>query len=175
MRYLKYTQVDSVTAIPVTIEPARNGPVPPAVTGLAFGFALESQYPTLTPIYYGTAPDASDIDIPGVLDELTEAEYQAAHDAEIEARADKLVPKSCTPAQGLMALYALKGITEDDILAAINSIEDPTLRYQAQIAYKKANIWERVSMSMQVVAQLMALTKPDLDELFTLAATYTNL
>lgn len=85
------------------------------------------------------------------------------------------VPQSVTPAQGLMALYTLKGITEDDILAAIDTIEDPALRYQALISYKKATVWERPSVSMQVVAGLLALTEPDQDELFTLAATYANL
>lgn len=85
------------------------------------------------------------------------------------------VPQSVTPAQGLMALYVLKGITEDDVLAAINSIEDPTLRYQAQIAYKKATSWDRGSVTMQTVAQLLALTQEDMDQLFTLAATYTNM
>lgn len=85
------------------------------------------------------------------------------------------VPQTVTPAQGLMALYALKGITEDDILAAIGTIEDATLRYQAQIAYKKATAWDRESESMAVVAQLLALTEADKDALFTLGATYTSL
>lgn len=85
------------------------------------------------------------------------------------------IPQSVTPAQGLMALYVLKGITEDDILVAIGTIEDATLRYQAQIAYKKATIWERESETMGVVAQLLALTESDKDELFTLGVAYTNL
>ncbi len=85
------------------------------------------------------------------------------------------IPQSVTPAQGLMALFMLKGITEDDILAAISTIEDATLRYQAQIAYKKATVWERVSVSWQAIADLMALSEAEQDELLTLAATYTNL
>lgn len=85
------------------------------------------------------------------------------------------IPQSVTPAQGLMALYKLKSITEDDILAAIGTIEDATLRYQALISYKKATVWERVSETMGVVAQLLELTETDKDELFTLGATYTNL
>lgn len=85
------------------------------------------------------------------------------------------VPQSVTPAQGLMALYMLKGITEDDVLAAIATIEDVVLRYQALISYKKATVSERASMTMQTLAGLLALTEPHLDELFTKAATYTNL
>lgn len=87
----------------------------------------------------------------------------------------KIVPSQVTPAQGLMALFVLKSITEDDILAAIASIDDATMRYQAQIAYSKAMTWERASQSMQTLAGLMSLTESDLDELFTVAATYTNL
>lgn len=85
------------------------------------------------------------------------------------------IAQSVTPAQGLMALYLLKSITEDDILAAIGTIEDAALRYQAQISYQKATAWERSSVTMQTLAGLLALTDPDLDELFTKAATYTNL
>lgn len=86
MRYLKYTYVDAVTGVPVTQEPVRNGPVPPAVDGLEFGFALESEYPTLTPTFFGTCPNEANTDLPGVLDELTEDEYQSAMDSEMEAR-----------------------------------------------------------------------------------------
>lgn len=86
MRYLKYTYVDAATGVPAAQEPARNGPVPPAVAGLEFTFALESGYPTLTPILFGTCPNEANTDLPGVLDELTEDEYQSALDSEIEAR-----------------------------------------------------------------------------------------
>ncbi|WP_278400412.1 DUF4376 domain-containing protein [Stutzerimonas kunmingensis] len=91
MRYLKYTYVDAVTGVPVTQEPARNGPVPPDVDGLGFGFALESQYPTLIPTLYGTCPDESVIDLPGVLAELSETEYQSALEAEMAARRQRLI------------------------------------------------------------------------------------
>lgn len=86
MRYLKYTYVDAVTGVPAAQEPARNGPMPPAVAGLEFTFALESGYPTLAPILFGTCPDEANTDLPGVLAELSEAEYQSALDSEMEAR-----------------------------------------------------------------------------------------
>lgn len=85
------------------------------------------------------------------------------------------IPQTVTPAQGLMALYVLHSITEADIHATINGIEDPVKRYQAMIALTRATAWERGSASMGAVAQLMALTEADLDAAFTLAATYTNL
>ncbi len=85
------------------------------------------------------------------------------------------VPDEVTPAQGLMALHALKGITEGDVLAAIDTIGDPALRYQAQIAYQKATRWQRASVTMQTVAALLSLTEQDMDDLFTLAATFDNI
>ena len=85
------------------------------------------------------------------------------------------VPQVVTPAQGLMALYENHAITEADIGAAIASIEDTAQRYQATIAFTRATSWERASVSMSAVAQLMQLTEADLDAAFTLAATYTNL
>lgn len=89
MRYLKYTYVDAITGVAITQTPASNGPKPPDVPGLAFGFALESQYPTLTPIFYGTCWAEARIDMPGVLGELTRAEYDAARAEEINAQITK--------------------------------------------------------------------------------------
>lgn len=80
-------------------------------------------------------------------------------------------PMSCTPAQGLVALFALKRITEGNILAAIESIPDDVLRYTAKIGYQRATSWERNSPTMQTMAQLLQLSESDLDELFTHAAS----
>ncbi|MBC7201947.1 MAG: hypothetical protein H5U29_00290 [Pusillimonas sp.] len=81
------------------------------------------------------------------------------------------VPTTATPAQGLMALYQLKGITEDDIEAAIAGITDPAERYTAQIAYRKTTVWEKDSPSMQSIGALLQLTEQDFIDLFTLAPT----
>lgn len=80
------------------------------------------------------------------------------------------VPQSCTPAQGLVALYAVKGITEDAIHAAIEQIPDPVQRYTAQIGFTRATTWERQSATMQAMAALLSLSEQDLDALFTFAA-----
>jgi hypothetical protein len=85
MHYLRYTYVDTVTGVPVSDAPATNGPRPP-VAGLVFGFALESQYPTTTPIFYGTAPDDADLAVPGVLETLSAAAYAASEASEQAAR-----------------------------------------------------------------------------------------
>lgn len=92
--YISYTYVDATTGIPVTVEVAKHGPVNPAIPDLVFGFALESQYPTEKPIFYGTCRDGVSGDTPGILKVLTEAEYQAARATEIniqvtQARAAK--------------------------------------------------------------------------------------
>ena len=78
-------------------------------------------------------------------------------------------PSACTPAQGLVALFALKNITEDNVLAAIGQIPDPVQQYTARIGYQRATVWERNSPTMQVMAQLLQLSAQDLDALFAYA------
>ena len=80
-----------------------------------------------------------------------------------------VVPTSCTPAQGLIALYALKGLTEQQILDAIAQIPDPVQKYTAQIGYSRAITWERESATMQAMAALLGLAEADLDALFAYA------
>lgn len=87
MQYLKYTTVDAVTGISVIDAPASNGPAEPSVVGLEFVFALESKWPTNSPVYYGTAPDDSSLEVVGVLGELTKAEFEADQSAEMAGRA----------------------------------------------------------------------------------------
>ena len=78
-------------------------------------------------------------------------------------------PTNCTPAQGLIALYAQKQLTEQDILDAIAQIADPVQRYTATIGYQRATTWEHGSATMQTMAQLLGLTEADLDALFAYA------
>lgn len=82
MRYLEYTYIDAVTGVSVLDAVAANGPTFPDVVGLEFVFALESVYPTPTPTFYGTCPSNSDINMPGVIAELTKADYAAALEKE---------------------------------------------------------------------------------------------
>lgn len=87
MQYLKCSQVDSVTGIAVSEStPATNGPALPFVAGIEYVFALESQYPTLTPVLYCTAPDEADSGVSGVLELLSQADFDAANSAELAAR-----------------------------------------------------------------------------------------
>ena len=80
-----------------------------------------------------------------------------------------LAPTSCTPAQGLIALYALKQLTEQVILNAIAQIPDPVQRYTATIGYQRATMWQRDSATITTMTQLLGLSEEDLDALFAYA------
>lgn len=84
---------------------------------------------------------------------------------------EKQVPQSCTPAQGLVALFVLKNITQDQLNAKIDAIEDPVLRYTTCVGFTRATEWRRASPSMSLMGEILSLTDYDLDELFTYAAT----
>ena len=79
--------------------------------------------------------------------------------------------QACSPAQGLVALFAIKQITEDDVNATIAAITDPVARYTTQIAFARATEWRRDSASIQQLAALLGLTEADLDALFEFAVT----
>jgi hypothetical protein len=93
--YICITEVDAVTKIPCTVEPQRTGPSMPAVKGWTHLWHDSSTWPVQTssngtylsaPKYYGTCDDDADTSIAGVLQVLTEEEYNAARAAEHEAR-----------------------------------------------------------------------------------------
>lgn len=87
MKYLKFTYVDAITGTPITEATASNGPKFPDVEGLEFSFALESQYTTNTPTFFGTCPDEAITMVPGVIDVLTEVDFLQAQTDEIANRA----------------------------------------------------------------------------------------
>lgn len=90
MKYLKFTYVDAVTGVPVSVEPALNGTVFPAVAGLVFVWAKESAYPTPVPEFFGTCPDASLTQIDGVLGVFVQADFNSMQADEMSARALKV-------------------------------------------------------------------------------------
>lgn len=92
--YICLTEVDAVTKIPCTSEPQRTGPSMPAVKGLRIIWQDKSTWPVSTdstgiylraPKYYGTCDDDADTTIAGVLQVLTETEYNTLKVAEHEA------------------------------------------------------------------------------------------
>jgi hypothetical protein len=70
-----------------------------------------------------------------------------------------------------VALYALHGITEQAIDAAIASIPDTEQRYTAQIAFWRATEWRQASPTMRAMAGLLGLDDADLNALFAKATT----
>lgn len=93
----------------------------------------------------------------------------AAVEATQEAPPPASVPESCTPAQGLVALYILRGITEEALNSTIEAIEDDSLRYTTRIGFARATEWRRSSPSILLMGELLNLSSADLDALFTFA------
>lgn len=87
--YVIYTYVDHKTRKPVTVEHAANGPDIPDIPGLVFGFALESQYPTDAPTFYGKCNDGVSPTIPGILRVITQEQYEKDRAAEAAAMITK--------------------------------------------------------------------------------------
>ena len=168
MKHIKFTYVDALTGISIASHPAANGPVFPPVGGLEFAWARESRYPTDVPEFFGTCPDESDTQIDGVLGVYSQADWETMRADEMAAR--NPAPQTCTPAQGLVALYALHGITEQQINDAIAAIPDPVERYTAQIGYSRATEWRSDSPTMLALAALLGLDDTQLDALYAYAA-----
>ena len=93
--YICVTEVDAVTKIPCTVEPQRTGPSMPAVKGFQYKWKNSSTFPVelasdgtylRAPKYYGTCDDDADTSIAGVLQVLTEEEYNTLRAEEHEAR-----------------------------------------------------------------------------------------
>jgi hypothetical protein len=86
MKYIRYTQVDSVTGVSIAKAPAANGPSHPAIPGLQFLWARESDYPTNSPEFFGTCPDDSDTDVEGVIGLYGATDFDSMHVAELSLR-----------------------------------------------------------------------------------------
>jgi len=95
MKYICVTEVDAITKIPCTVEPQRTGPSMPEIKGLTYVWQDKSTWPVelapdgtylRAPKYYGTCDDDADTTVAGVLQVLTEEEYNTLKLAELEAR-----------------------------------------------------------------------------------------
>ena len=93
--FICVTEVDSKTKILCTTEPQRNGPSMPQVKGFEFKWADKSTWPVeldstgtylRAPKYYGICDDDADTTLAGVLEVLSEEEYNTRKQAELEAR-----------------------------------------------------------------------------------------
>jgi hypothetical protein len=95
MKHICITEVDAVTKIICTSEPQRTGPSMPNVKGWVYLWSDSSSWPIemasdgtylRAPKYYGTCDDDADTNVEGVLQVLTEEEYNVAKAAEHLAR-----------------------------------------------------------------------------------------
>lgn len=89
------THVDARTGIICTVEPMRTGPSFPAIKGLQLRWGDESTWPVelsqagvylRAPKYYGTCDDDADTTLTGVLEVLTEVEFNQRKRDEFYAR-----------------------------------------------------------------------------------------
>jgi len=78
------THVDSLTKLPVNIEPLANGPSFPEVTGLDVIWWNQSEWPTDMPLFYCTCDDDADLAIPGVIGSISEEDFNAKKASEDE-------------------------------------------------------------------------------------------
>lgn len=116
------THVDAATAIPCTQAPMSHGPAFPKVKGLNIEFGNQTQWPTYTPLFYGTCDDDADLSVPGVVKALTPEEYAHAQFMENDTKASQVREKR---------MYLLR--TEVD---AINPMRWETLTTEQQQAWR---------------------------------------
>ena len=86
---IKFTYVDKESRRPVSEEPAVNGPEFPSVPGITFDFGNESEWPCSFPLFYGSCDDDADPLIPGIIDVLSQDDYDAARSVEMNARIER--------------------------------------------------------------------------------------
>lgn len=80
--YICVTHVDAVTKIPCTEAPMSHGPAFPDVAGLKIEWANWTEWPTETPMFFGTCNKKADTDVPGVVRVLTEEQYNSMRESE---------------------------------------------------------------------------------------------
>ena len=160
MKYLKFTYVDSVTGVPITEAPAANGPKFPDLEGLEFVWARESHYPASVPEFFGTCPDDVFAAVPGVIDVLTQVDWENMQADEMRAR----IPRTVSMRQARLALHAAGLlVTVDAAIAQAGG--------EAQIEWEYATEVRRDASLVEQMGQMLTLDDAALDQLFVTAAT----
>ena len=157
--YVRFTYVDSDTAKPVRLDQAYNGLVYPA--GVTLVWAAESEYPTNTPNFYGTADSA---DVPGILEVLDETEFNSRRNKEtIKVRG---VPPSVSARKAKRAL--LEAGVYDEVVAFLGSLPEPQ-RTAADIDWVSSTTFDRDNYMVAAIGQGLGWDSQRLDELFVAA------
>ncbi|WP_431152257.1 hypothetical protein [Acidovorax facilis] len=123
-------------------------------------------YPTEQPEFFGTCHDESAIDVPGVLAQMTQAEWEALRADEMLAR--NPVPATVTRAQGKAAL--IQAGLWSGVLAYVAGIDDETQRALAEVALHDTTLWQRSSPFLTAAAHALGMNDDALDALFVAAA-----
>lgn len=118
MKYIKFTYIDKATGAIKSDSPGE--PAFPKVDGLVFSWANESEYPTSFSKFFGTCPDSSNTDVPGVLEVLSESEWELAKIEEMDRRYNR--PNMLTAKQ--IRLVLLKNGLLDSALDIIKSLPE---------------------------------------------------
>ena len=161
MQYLKFTYVDAATGISIAKQPAANGPVFPAVTGLEFVWARESRYPIDVPEFFGTCPDDADTQVEGVLGVLLQADWETMRDDEMRAR--NPVPQQVTMRQARLALLGAGLLDDVEVVIAAAG-------RAAQLEWEYAAVVDRSNPAVAAVQQQQGMTDAQIDDLFREAA-----
>lgn len=146
MIYLKFTNVDAVTGIPTCDAPAANGPALPAVPGIKFEFALESKYPTDSPILYGTAPDGTDLATPGIIERVQQSAFDKAMLEELDAREALAKAQSASQIASVRYQVETAGFTWQGFTIATDPESQSKIRAEREAAKdgrrKDTDVWK---------------------------------
>jgi len=159
MKYLKFTYVDAITGISIAAEPAMNGPKFPAVPGLEFVWARESQYPTPVPQFFGTCPDDSPTQVEGVLGVFLQTDWEHMRADEMRAR----VPQTISKRQAERVLHADGWL--DRIEAAIAAAP-----MEVQIDWRGAKDVDRYWPALLAMQPALGIPDAQLDDWFIRAS-----
>lgn len=161
MKYIKFTYVDSATGVSIAKQPATNGPVFPAVVGLEYIWARESDYPTNVPEFFGTCPDDTDTQVDGVLGVYLQGDWETMREDEMRAR--NPVPQQVTMRQARLALLNAGLLDDVEVVIAAAGRE-------AQLEWEYAAVVDRSNPAIAAVQQQEDLTDAQIDDLFREAA-----
>lgn len=157
MQYIKFTYVDAVTGVSVAKAPAKNGPIFPAIPGLQFIRARESQYPTAVPQFYGTCDDEADTGVEGVISVMSEQAWTAEVLAELKAQATAIRWRVMTGGMEVGGVQV--GTTIDDqnrITSVVANAALAGLTDADEVDFKTSSGWVRITIG-QVKAMAGAI------------------
>lgn len=182
MKYIKYTYVTDKNS---------NGPVPPNIIGLNYSWVRSSTWPLSAddvPELFGTCPDDSDINVPGVLCEYSRHDFELMQADEIYAR--NPVVKEVPRYAGEISLQRHKlvegelveladdeggeesGALYSQVIAIYESMPAGKAKDTMRAALYSVADWVLASPALQAIRVALGLTDAQLAVLFRYADAY---